>query len=94
MTEKEGDRLEQMAAVLDDKQSEEQFVKNLLVLDRELEKFEKLDRDKFEDIYGKSNYSAPDLTPLTGKYGNGRGFNSPTERESVSDAEVDAILGL
>ena len=64
------------------------------MLDRELEKFEKLDRDKFEDIYGKSNYSAIDLTPLTGKYGNGRGFNSPTEREVVSDAEVDAILGL
>ena len=94
LTEKEGDRLEQMAAVLDDKQSEEQFVKNLMVLDRELEKFEKLDRDKFEDIYGKSSYSTTDLTPLTGKYGNGRGFGSPTEREVASDAEVDAILGL
>jgi len=94
LTEKEGDRLEQMAAVLDDKQSEEQFVKNLMVLDKELEKFEKLDRDKFEDIYGKSDYSATDLTPLTGKYGNGRGFGSPTEREVASDAEIDAILGL
>jgi hypothetical protein len=94
LTEKEGDRLEQMAAVLDDKQSEEQFVKNLLVLDKELEKFEKLDRDKFEDIYGKTDYSATDLTPLTGKYGNGRGFGSPTEREVASDAEIDAILGL
>ena len=94
LTEKEGDRLEQMAAVLDDKQSEEQFVKNLMVLDRELEKFEKLDRDMFEDIYGKSGYSQTDLTPLTGKYDTNRGFGSPTEREVVSDAEVDAILGL
>ena len=66
------------------------------MLDKELEKFEKLDRDKFEDIYGKTDYSATDLTPLTGKYGNnsGRGFDSPTEREVASDAEIDAILGL
>ena len=74
-----------------------QDLKDLLSMncnEEELEKFEKLDRDKFEDIYGKTDYSATDLTPLTGKYGNGRGFGSPTEREVASDAEIDAILGL
>ena len=65
-----------------------------MVLDKELEKFEKLDRDKFEDIYGKSSYEQIDLLPVDGKYSNGRGFGSPTEREVASDAEVDAILGL
>jgi hypothetical protein len=100
LTEKEGDRLEQMASVLDEKQSPEQFRYNLMVLDRELAKFEQLDRDTFEDIYGKSNYEVMKLNQL------------PTEMESIfnnkyenmtatqtgqpiaSDEEVDSILGL
>ena len=100
LTEKEGDRLEQMAAVLGEDQSPEQFRYNLMVLDRELAKFEQLDRDTFEDIYGKSNYEVIKLNQLppemenifNSKYDN---MTAPqTGQSGISDDEVDKIIGI
>ena len=100
LTEKEGDRLEQMAAVLGEDQSPEQFRYNLMVLDRELAKFEQLDRDTFEDIYGKSNYEVIKLNQLppemenifNSKYDN---MTAPqTGQAGISDDEVDKIIGI
>ena len=100
LTEKEGDRLEQMASVLDEKQSPEQFRYNLMVLDRELAKFEQLDRDTFEDIYGKSNYEVVKLNQIPSEMENI--FNSKydnmtapqTGQSGISDDEVDKIIGI
>lgn len=102
LTEKEGDRLEQMASVLDEKQTPEQFRYNLMVLDRELAKFEQLDRDVFEDIYGKSNYEVIKLNQLppemenmfNRKYENMTGPQTTQSKTEISDEEVDNILGL
>jgi hypothetical protein len=100
LTEKEGDRLEQMASVLDEKQSVEQFRYNLMVLDRELAKFEQLDRDTYEDIYGKSNYEVVKLNQLPSdvenifeqQYDNMTG--PQTSQSGISDDEVDKIIGI
>ena len=98
LTEKEGDRLEQMASVLDEKQSPEQFRYNLMVLDRELAKFEQLDKDMYEDVYGKTTYEVMKLNQLppevenifAGKYDN---MTAPQTGQSIaSDEEVDAII--
>ena len=102
LTEKEGDRLEQMASVLDEKQSPEQFRYNLMVLDRELAKFEQLDRDTFEDIYGKSNYEVVKLNQLppemenifNQKYDNMTGLQTGQSQSGISDDEVDKIIGI
>ena len=100
LTEKEGDRLEQMAAVLGEDQSPKQFRYNLMVLDRELSKFEQLDRDTFEDIYGKSNYEVIKLNQIppemenifNAKYDN---MTAPqTGQSGISDDEVDKIIGI
>ena len=100
LTEKEGDRLEQMASVLDEKQSPEQFRYNLMVLDRELAKFEQLDRDTFEDIYGKSNYETIKLNTIppemenifNSKYDNMTAPQTGQSQSGISDDEVDEIL--
>ena len=102
LTEKEGDRLEQMASVLDEKQSPEQFRYNLMVLDRELAKFEQLDRDTFEDIYGKSNYEVIKLNQLppemenifNQKYDNMTAPQTGQSQSGISDDEVDKIIGI
>lgn len=102
LTEKEGDRLEQMASVLDEKQSPEQFRYNLMVLDRELAKFEQLDRDTFEDIYGKSNYEVVKLNQLppemenifNQKYDNMTAPQTGQPQSGISDDEVDKIIGI
>ena len=95
LTEKEGERLENMRAVLNKAQSPEQFKETLIMLEKELAKFEELDRVEYYQTYGdKEKFGLNSLidyessTPNADKLGVSGGSGIP------SDAEVDSILGL
>ena len=95
LTEKEGERLENMRAVLNKAQSPEQFKETLIMLEKELAKFEELDRVEYYQTYGdKEKFGLNSLidyessTPNADQLGVSGGSGIP------SDAEVDSILGL
>jgi hypothetical protein len=95
LTEKEGERLEDMRAVLNKAQSPEQFKDTLIMLEKELAKYEELDRVEYYQTYGdKEKFGLNSLidyessTPNVDKLGASGGSGIP------SDAEVDSILGL
>ena len=95
LTEKEGERLEDMRAVLNKAQSPEQFKDTLIMLEKELAKYEELDRVEYYQTYGdKEKFGLNSLidyessTPNADQLGVSGGSGIP------SDAEVDSILGL
>jgi hypothetical protein len=95
LTEKEGERLENMRAVLSQDQSPEQMEKTLIRLEKELAKYEELDREEYYQTYGnKDKFELNPLTEYESSTPNADGLGLSGGSGIPSDAEVDAILGL
>ena len=95
LTEKEGERLEDMRAVLNKAQSPEQFKDTLIMLEKELGKYEELDRVEYYQTYGdKEKFGLNALTEYESSTPNADGMGASSGSGIASDAEVDAILGL
>ena len=95
LTEKEGERLENMRAVLSQTQSPEQMKSTLIRLERELAKYEELDREEYYQTYGnKDKFELNPLTQYESSTPNADGLGLSGGNGIASDAEVDAILGL
>ena len=88
LTEKEGERLENMRAVLSQNQSPEQMEQTLIRLEKELAKYEELDREEYYQTYGdKDKFALNALTEYESTGASGGG-GIPT------DEEIDSIIGL
>ena len=95
LTEKEGERLENMRAVLSQTQSPEQMKTTLIRLEKELAKYEELDREEYYQTYGnKDKFELNALTQYESSTPNADGLGLSGGSGIASDAEVDAILGL
>jgi hypothetical protein len=95
LTEKEGERLENMRAVLNKAQSPEQFKDTLIMLEKELAKYEELDRVEYYQTYGdKEKFGLNALTQYESSTPNADSLGLSGGSGIASDAEVDAILGL
>ena len=95
LTEKEGERLENMRAVLSQDQSPEQMERTLIRLEKELAKYEELDREEYYQTYGdKDKFELNALTQYESSTPNADGLGLSGGSGIASDAEVDAILGL
>jgi hypothetical protein len=95
LTEKEGERLENMRAVLSQDQSPEQMERTLIRLEKELAKYEELDREEYYQTYGdKDKFELNALTQYESSTPNADSLGLSGGSGIPSDAEVDAILGL
>ena len=95
LTEKEGERLENMRAVLSQDQSPEQMERTLIRLEKELAKYEELDREEYYQTYGdKDKFELNALTQYESSTPNADSLGLSGGSGIASDAEVDAILGL
>jgi len=95
LTEKEGERLENMRAVLSQTQSPEQMERTLIRLEKELAKYEELDREEYYQTYGdKDKFELNALTQYESSTPNADSLGLSGGSGIASDAEVDAILGL
>jgi len=95
LTEKEGERLENMRAVLSQSQSPEQLEKTLIRLEKELAEFERLDRVEYYQTYGdKDKYELQPLVNYQSSTPNADALGVSGGSGIPSDEEVDAILGL
>jgi hypothetical protein len=95
LTEKEGERLENMRAVLSQDQSPEQMERTLIRLEKELAKYEELDREEYYQTYGnKDKFELNPLTEYKSSTPNADNLGASGGSGIPSDAEVDAILGL
>ena len=95
LTEKEGERLENMRAVLSQSQSPEQMEKTLIRLEKELAKYEELDREEYYQTYGdKDKFELNPLTEYESSTPNADSIGVSGGSGIPSDEEVDAILGL
>ena len=95
LTEKEGERLENMRAVLSQDQSPEQMEKTLIRLEKELAKYEELDREEYYQTYGdKDKFELNALTEYESSTPNADSIGASGGSCIPSDEEVDAILGL
>ena len=95
LTEKEGERLENMRAVLSQDQSPEQMERTLIRLEKELAKYEELDREEYYQTYGdKDKFELNALTQYESSTPNADGLGLSGGSGIPSDAEVDAIIGL
>jgi len=95
LTEKEGERLENMRAVLSQSQSPEQLEKTLIRLEQELAEFERLDRVEYYQTYGdKDKYELQPLVNYQSSTPNADALGLSGGSGIPSDEEVDAILGL
>ena len=95
LTEKEGERLENMRAVLSQDQSPEQMERTLIRLEKELAKYEELDREEYYQTYGdKDKFSLNALTQYESSTPNADGLGLSGGSGIPSDEEVDAIIGL
>jgi hypothetical protein len=95
LTEKEGERLENMRAVLSQDQSPEQMERTLIRLEKELAKYEELDRAEYYQTYGdKEKFGLNALTQYESSTPNADGLGVSGGSGIPSDEEVDAIIGL
>jgi hypothetical protein len=95
LTEKEGERLEDMRAVLNKDQSPEQMERTLIRLEKELAKYEELDREEYYQTYGdKDKFELNALTEYESSTPNADSIGASGGSGIPSDEEVDAILGL
>ena len=95
LTEKEGERLENMRAVLSQDQSPEQMEKTLIRLEKELAKYEELDREEYYQTYGdKDKFELNSLTEYESSTPNADSIGASGGSGIPSDEEVDAIIGL
>ena len=93
LTEKEGERLEDMRAVLNKGQSPEQFEQTLIMLEKELAKFEELDRVEYYQTYGdKEKFGLNSLTQYESSTPNADNLGVSGGSGIPSDAEVDEIV--
>jgi len=93
LTEKEGERLENMRAVLSKDQSPEQMESTLIRLEKELQKYEELDREEYYQTYGdKDKFELNTLTQYESSTPNADGVGVSGGSGIPSDAEVDEIL--
>ena len=95
LTEKEGERLENMRAVLSQSQSPEQLEETLIRLEKELAEFERLDRVEYYQTYGdKDKYELQPLVDYQSSTPNADSLGVSDGSGIPSDEEVDKILGL
>ena len=95
LTEKEGERLENMRAVLSQDQSPEQMERTLIRLEKELAKYEELDREEYYQTYGdKDKFELNALTQYESSTPNADSLGASGGSGIPSDAEVDSIIGL
>jgi hypothetical protein len=95
LTEKEGERLENMRAVLSQDQSPEQMERTLIRLEKELAKYEELDREEYYQTYGdKDKFELNALTEYESSTPNADSIGASGGSGIPSDEEVDAIIGL
>ena len=95
LTEKEGERLENMRAVLSQDQSPEQMERTLIRLEKELAKYEELDREEYYQTYGdKDKFELNALTQYESSTPNADSIGASGGSGIPSDEEVDAIIGL
>ena len=95
LTEKEGERLEDMRAVLNKDQSPEQFKRTLIMLEKELAKYEELDREEYYQTYGdKDKFGLNALTEYESSTPNADGLGASGGSGIPSDEEIDSIIGL
>ena len=95
LTEKEGERLENMRAVLSQDQSPEQMKETLIRLEKELAKYEELDREEYYQTYGdKEKFGLNALTEYESSTPNADNLGASGGSGIPSDEEVDAIIGL
>ena len=93
LTEKEGERLENMRAVLNKAQSPEQFKDTLIMLEKELGKYEELDRVEYYQTYGdKEKFGLNALTEYESSTPNADGLGLSGGSGVPSDEVVDAIV--
>ena len=93
LTEKEGERLEDMRAVLNKAQSPEQFKDTLIMLEKELAKYEELDRVEYYQTYGdKEKFGLNALTQYESSTPNADGLGLSGGSGVPSDEVVDAIV--
>ena len=93
LTEKEGERLEDMRAVLNKAQSPEQFKDTLIMLEKELAKYEELDRVEYYQTYGdKEKFGLNALTQYESSTPNADGMGASGGSGIPSDEVVDAIV--
>ena len=84
-----------MRAVLNKDQSPEQFKETLIMLEKELAKYEDLDREEYYQTYGdKDKFGLNALTEYESSTPNADSMGASGGSGIPSDEEVDAILGL
>ena len=95
LTEKEGERLENMRAVLSQDQSPEQMEKTLIRLEKELAKYEELDREEYYQTYGdKDKFELNALTEYESSTPNADSIGASGGSGIPTDEEIDSIIGL
>ena len=95
LTEKEGERLENMRAVLSQDQSPEQMERTLIRLEKELAKYEELDREEYYQTYGdKDKFELNALTQYESSTPNADSLGASGGSGIPSDEEIDSIIGL
>jgi len=95
LTEKEGERLENMRAVLSQDQSPEQMEKTLIRLEKELAKYEELDREEYYQTYGdKDRFELNALTEYESSTPNADSIGASGGSGIPTDEEIDSIIGL
>lgn len=84
-----------MRAVLSKDQSPEQMERTLIRLEKELAKYEELDREEYYQTYGdKEKFELNALTQYESSTPNVDSLGASGGSGIPSDAEVDSILGL
>ena len=95
LTEKEGERLENMRAVLSQDQSPEQMERTLIRLEKELAKYEELDREEYYQTYGdKDKFELNALTEYESSTPNADSIGASGGSGIPTDEEIDSIIGL
>ena len=95
LTEKEGERLENMRAVLSQDQSPEQMERTLIRLEKELAKYEELDREEYYQTYGdKDKFALNALTEYESSTPNADSIGASGGSGIPTDEEIDSIIGL
>ena len=95
LTEKEGERLGNMRAVLSQDQSPEQMERTLIRLEKELAKYEELDREEYYQTYGdKDKFELNALTEYESSTPNADSIGASGGSGIPTDEEIDSIIGL